>query len=108
MKTIKDEINEWAKIDDTYEYNRVAILVPEKRWIDQLSSYLQKEGVPVCSIGEDENAIPLDHMVHAQSYEWPVVIAIRDDLDMFDSVPLSRAVTRLVVIWAVKKRYPMS
>ena len=101
LKTIKDEINEWAKIDDTYEYNRVAILVPEQRWIDQLSSYLQKEGVPVCSIGEDENAITLDHMVHAQSYEWPVVIAIRDDLDMFNSVPLSRAVTRLVVIWAV-------
>ena len=101
LKTIKDEINEWAKIDDTYEYNRVAILVPEQRWIEQLSSYLQKEGVPVCSIGEDENAITLDHMVHAQSYEWLVVIAIRDEQDMFDSVPLSRAVTRLVVIWGV-------
>ena len=101
LKTIKDEINEWAKIDDTYEYNRVAILVPEQRWNEQLSSYLQKEGVPVCSIGEDENAITLDHMVHAQSYEWLVVIAIRDEQDMFDSVPLSRAVTRLVVIWAV-------
>ena len=101
LKTIKDEINEWAKIDDTYEYNRVAILVPEQRWIEQLSSYLQKEGVPVCSIGEDENAITLDHMVHAQSYEWLVVIAIRDEQDMFDYVPLSRAVTRLVVIWAV-------
>lgn len=106
LKTIKDEINEWAKIDDTYEYNRVAILVPEKRWIDQLSSYLQKEGVPVCSIGEDENAITLDYMVHAQSYEWPVVITISKYEDLtLNIVPLSRAVTRLVVIWTVGKGF---
>ena len=104
LKTIKDEINEWAKIDDTYEYNRVAILVPEQRWIDQLSSYLQKEGVPVCSIREDENAITLDYMVHAQSYEWPVVITISEYEHLtLNSVPLSRAVTRLVAIWTVGK-----
>ena len=103
LKTIKDKINEWAKINNTFEYNRVAILVPGQRWFDQLSSSLQKEGVPVCSIGEDENAIALGHVVHAQSYDWPVVIAIRDKdcTSCLNALPLSRAVTRLVAIWTV-------
>ena len=105
MKIINDEINAWAKVDDTVYYNRVAILVNKQVWYRRLSSYLEKEGIKHCRIGDYEDnkdAVVLDLKRHAQSYEWPVVIAFVDDpLGIGESVyvPFSRAVTRLVIAW---------
>ena len=99
FKIIDREINQWAKVDDTYEFNRVAILVPDQKWIDGLSAHFQEKEFPICRIGDDKGAVVLDLMEHAQSYEWSVVIAICDKLlDGIEYVPFSRAVTRLVTV----------
>ena len=105
VKIINDEINAWAKVDDTVYYNRVAILVNDQVWYERLSSYLEKEGIKHCCIGDykdNKDAVVLDLKRHAQSYEWPVVIAFVDDPQGFGEsvyVPFSRAVTRLVIAW---------
>ena len=102
LKIINDEINAWAKVDDTFYYNRVAILVPGQVWYKRLSSYLEKEGIPHCRIGDNKDAMVLDLRVHAQSYEWPVVIAFaikRFGFGGLTCVPFSRAVIRLVIAW---------
>ena len=96
LKIINDEINAWAKVDDTVYYNRVAILVTDQVWYERLSSYLEKEGIKHCRIGDykdNKDAVVLDLERHAQSYEWLVVIV----LDINSYVPVSRAVTRLVI-----------
>ena len=99
FEIIEEEINQWAKEDDTYDLNKVAVLVPDKKWIEKLSSHLQEKGVSHCRIGDDKGGMVLDLMEHAQSYEWPVVIAICDkDLDGINYFPFSRAVTRLVTV----------
>ena len=103
MKIINDEINAWAKVDDTVYYNRVAILVKDQVWYRRLSSYLEKEGIKHCCIGDykdNKDAVVLDLERHAQSYEWLVVIVFarnRRFHDQLDYVPFSRAVTRLVI-----------
>ena len=101
VKIIKDEIDAWAKVDDTVYYNRVALLVTEQVWYERLSSYLEKEGIKHCRIGDykdNKDAVVLDLERHAQSYEWLVVIVFVDDPeDRKSYVPLSRAVTRLVI-----------
>ena len=102
MKIINDEINAWAKVDDTVYYNRVAILVKDQVWYERLSSYLEKEGIKHCRIGDYEDnkdAVVLDLKRHAESYEWLVVIAfVKSPLDSESVfVPFSRAVTRLVI-----------
>ena len=105
VKIINDEINAWAKVDDTVYYNRVAILVTEQVWYERLSSYLEKERIKHCCIGDykdNKDAVVLDLKRHAQSYEWPVVIVFVDDPPGSESVlyvPFSRAVTRLVTAW---------
>ena len=106
MKIINDEINAWAKVDDTVYYNRVAILVKKQVWYRRLSSYLEKEGIKHCRIGDykdNKDAVVLDLKRHAQSYEWPVVIVFVDDppgrVESVLYVPFSRAVTRLVTAW---------
>ena len=99
FKIIEEEIDQWAKVDDTYELNKVAVLVPDKKWIAELSSHLQEKGVSHCRIGDDKGVIVLDLVEHAQSYEWPVVIAICDkDFEGINYFPFSRAVTRLVTV----------
>ena len=101
MKIINDEINAWAKVDDTVYYNRVAILVKDQVWYERLSSYLEKEGIKHCRIidyKDNKDAVVLDLKRHAQSYEWLVVIVfVRHPYDGDSYVPLSRAVTRLVI-----------
>ena len=101
VKIINDEINAWAKVDDTVYYNRVAILVKDQVWYERLSSYLEKEGIKHCRIGDykdNKDAVVLDLKRHAQSYEWLVVIVfVRHPYDGDSYVPLSRAVTRLVI-----------
>ena len=101
LKVINDEINAWAKVDDTVNYNRVALLVTDQVWYERLSSYLEKEGIKHCRIGDykdNKDAVVLDLERHAQSYEWLVVIVFVDDPEYRNSyVPLSRAVTRLVI-----------
>lgn len=99
-KIIKNEINEWAKNEDGFLYRKIAILVAAPRWIDDLSPYMAQEGIPVCRIGDGENAVVLDYADYARSYEWPVVIAICGHLKaMQNYIPASRAVTRLLVLW---------
>ena len=100
LKIINDEINAWAKVDDTVYYNRVAILVKDQVWYERLSSYLEKEGIKHCRIGDykdNKDAVVLDLRRHVQSYEWLVVIVFVDDESVY--VPYSRAVTRLVIAW---------
>ena len=99
-KIIKNEINEWAKEEDGFLYRKIAILVAAARWIDDLSPYMTQEGIPVCRIGDGENAVVLDYADYARSFEWPVVIAICGHLKaMQNYIPASRAVTRLLVLW---------
>ena len=100
-KIIKNEINEWAKEENGFFfYRKVAILVAAPRWIDDLSPFMTQEGIPVCRIGDGENAVVLDYADYARSYEWPVVIAICGHLkSMQNYIPASRAVTRLLVLW---------
>ena len=100
LKIINDEINAWAKVDDTVYYNRVAILVKDQVWYRRLSSYLEKEGIKHCRIGDykdNKDAVVLDLRRHVQSYEWLVVIVFVDNESVY--VPYSRAVTRLVIAW---------
>ena len=100
LKVINDEINAWAKVDDTVYYNRVAILVTEEVGYRRLSSYLEKAGIKHCRIGDykdNKDAVVLDLRRHVQSYEWLVVIVFVDDESVY--VPYSRAVTRLVIAW---------
>ena len=100
LKVINDEINAWAKVDDTVYYNRVAILVTEEVGYRRLSSYLEKAGIKHCRIGDykdNKDAVVLDLKRHVQSYEWLVVIVFVDDESVY--VPFSRAVTRLVIAW---------
>ena len=100
LKVINDEINAWAKVDDTVYYNRVAILVTEQVGYRRLSSYLEKAGIKHCRVGDykdNKDAVVLDLKRHVQSYEWLVVIVCVDD--EFVYVPCSRAVTRLVIAW---------
>ena len=105
VKIINDEIDAWAKVDDTVYYNRVAILVTDQVWYRRLSSYLEKEGIKHCRIGDykdNKDAVVLDLKCHAHSYEWPVVIVFLDDppgTELVPYVPFSRAVTRLVTAW---------
>ena len=68
-KIIKNEINEWAKEEDGFLYRKIAILVAAPRWIDDLSPYMTQEGIPVCRIGDGENAVVLDYADYARSYE---------------------------------------
>ena len=99
-KIIKNEINEWAKKEDGFLYRKIAILVAAPQYIDDLSPYMTREGIPVCRIGDGENAVVLDLADYARSYEWPVVIAICGHLKaMQNYIPASRAVTRLLVLW---------
>ena len=99
-KIIKNEINEWAKEEDGFSYHKVAILVATPEWIDDLSPSMTQEGIPVCRIGDGQNAVVLDYADYARSYEWPVVIAICSHLkSMKNYIPASRAVTRLLVLW---------
>ena len=100
LKIINDEINAWAKVDDTVYYNRVAILVTEEVGYRRLSSYLEKAGIKHCRIGDykdNKDAVVLDLRRHVQSYEWLVVIVFVDDESVY--VPYSRAVTQLVIAW---------
>ena len=100
LKIINDEINAWAKVDDTVYYNRVAILVTKEVGYRRLSSYLEKAGIKHCRIGDykdNKDAVVLDLRRHVQSYEWLVVIVFVDNESVY--VPYSRAVTRLVIAW---------
>ena len=103
VKIINDEINAWAKVDDTVYYNRVAILVTEEVGYRRLSSYLEKAGIKHCRIGDykdNKDAVVLDLKRHAQSYEWLVVIVFHPlEIGQLVYVPFSRAVTRLVTVW---------
>jgi len=81
-------------------YRKIAILVAAPHYIVDLSPYMTQEGVPVCRIGDGENAVVLDLADYARSYEWPVVIAICGHLKARQNyIPASRAVTRLLVLW---------
>ena len=101
---IKDEINEWAKEEDGFSYHKVAILVEDSEWIDDFTPFITKEGIPVCRIGDFENAVVLDFKDNARSYEWPVVIVICHSVESIGNyLPESRTVTRLLILtWPVK------
>ena len=99
-KIIKEEINEWAKENDVFFYHKIAILVNAPRYMDTLNHFLARDGVPTCPIGDVENKVVLDLADYARSYEWPIVIAVCGHLkDMKNYIPVSRAVTRLVILW---------
>ena len=99
-KIIKEEINEWAKENDVFFYHKIAILVNAPRYLDTLNHFLARDGVPTCRIGHAENNVVLDLADYARSYEWPIVIAVCGHLkDMKNYIPVSRAVTRLVILW---------
>ena len=88
----------WAKEDDNYYYYKVAVLLEAGTCpIDKLSSFLEKEGIPVCCIGSTENAVVVDEGDNARSYEWPVVIVVCMMPEVV-YIPSSRAVTRLTII----------
>ena len=97
-KIVQDEINMWAKEDDSYYYYKVAVLLEGGTCpIDELSSFLEKDGIAVCCVGSTENAAVVDEGDSARSYEWPVVIVVCMMPEVI-YVPSSRAVTRLIII----------
>ena len=98
-KIIKNEINKWAKEQNGFfSYWKVAVLVTNPWWINNLSSCITQEAIPVCRIGDGANAVVLDDADYARSYEWPVVIVICDKLRRrLNYIPASRAVCRLLV-----------
>ena len=97
-KIVQDEINMWAKEDNDYYYYKVAVLLEAGTCpIDELSSFLEKDRIPVCRIGSTENAVVVDEGDNARSYEWPVVIVVCMMPEVV-YIPSSRAVTRLIII----------
>ena len=98
---IQDEIHEWAKVDDKYYYSKVAVLMAFPSVIGDFKRYLQCQGIPVCQIGSTENAVVVDFVEYARSYEWPVVIAVIGNVkSMQNYISYSRAVTRLfTILW---------
>ena len=98
---IQDQIHEWAKVesDDKYCYSKVAVLVAFPTVIEKLRSHLQCQGIPVCQIGSAKNAVVVDFVEFARSFEWPVVIAVIGNIkSMQNYISYSRAVTRLLTI----------
>lgn len=69
--------------------------------IGDFKRYLQCQGIPVCQIGSTENAVVVDFVEYARSYEWPVVIAVIGNVkSMQNYISYSRAVTRLfTILW---------
>ena len=99
-KIIKQEINEWAKENHEYLYHKIAILASAPRYIDTINTSLARDGIPTCRIGDTENKVVLDLADYARSYEWPIVITVCGHLkDMKNYIPVSRTVTRLVILW---------
>lgn len=98
MHIIKGEISEWLKVKEgECYYCKVAILVEVPEWVDELSSPMKEQGIPVCSIGDVRNAVVLDCGDRALSFEWPIVIAICQSKRNF--VAKSRAIARLRILW---------
>ena len=96
---IQDQIHEWAKVGDKYYYSKVAVLMAFQSVIDDFKKHLQCQGISVCQIGSTENAVVVDYVEYARSYEWPVVIAVIGNIkSMQNYISYSRAVTRLVTI----------
>lgn len=98
MHIIKSELSEWLKVEEgECYYCKVAILVEVPEWVDELSSPMKEQGIPVCSIGDVKNAVVLDCGDRALSFEWPIVIAICQSKRNF--VAKSRAIVRLRILW---------
>ena len=98
MHIIKGELSEWLKVKEgECYYCKVAILVEVPEWVDELSSPMKEQGIPVCSIGDVRNAVVLDCGDRALSFEWPIVIAICQSKRNF--VAKSRAMARLRILW---------
>lgn len=98
MHIIKGELSEWLKVEEgECCYCKVAILVEVPEWIDELSSPMKEQRIPVCSIGDVRNAVVLDCGDRALSFEWPIVIAICQSKRNF--VAISRAIARLRILW---------
>ena len=98
LQVIKSELGEWLKEKEGQcDYSQFAVLVETPECVDQLSPLMREEGIPICCIGDLENAVVLDCQDRALSYEWPIVIAICQSKNNF--ILISRAMVRLRILW---------
>ena len=73
LKSILGEVHEKRQ-----KLKEVAVLVTSDWMLKDLSSMCRNEGIPLCAVGEAKDALLLDHGGKAHSFEWPVVIAVRE------------------------------
>ena len=93
---IHDEIKDWPK------YNDVAVLVSSAFSQQELFVHLLFLGIPVCSIGSNENAVVIDSVVNIHSYQWPFVVVVSNSNPKYfvqNYIMFTRAVAQLVVIY---------
>ena len=90
---ISSEVHKWT-------LKEIAVLVTDDWILGDLSLLCKRLCIPFCAIGEDKDALVLDHGGKSQSFEWPVVIAVcgSESEPYLRHLVFSRAVVKLVVI----------
>lgn len=90
---ISSEVHKWT-------LKEIAVLVTDDWILGDLSLLCKRLCIPFCAIGEDKDALVLDHGGKSQSFEWPVVIAVcgSESEPYLRHLAFSRAVVKLVVI----------
>lgn len=89
---IFSEVHKWT-------LKEIAVLVTDDWILEDLSSLSKGHSIPLCSIGEDKDALVFDHAGKSHSFEWPVVIAVcgSESEPYLRHLAFSRAVVKLVV-----------
>ena len=91
---IFSEVRKWR-------LKEVVVLVTDYRILKYLAFSCILRGIPWCAIGEDKDALVLDHGGKSHSFEWPVVIAVcgSESQPYLRYLTFSRAVVKLVVYY---------
>ena len=93
VTNIFSEVQQWTR-------KEIAVLVTDDWILEDLSPLCKWLGIPLCAIGEDKDALVLDHGGKSHSFEWPVVIAVcgSESHPELRYLTFSRAVVKLVVV----------
>lgn len=79
-----------------------AVLVTSDSILKDLIPMFEDVKIPWCAVGEDKDALVLDHGRNTHSFEWPVVIAVcgSESVENYglQFLMFSRAVVKLVVL----------
>lgn len=107
VKAVFDEIHaQLGRWKQCCGYKGIAVLGENGSLLTSLSLMFRDKDIPVCSVGEnedagkkDEGAIVIDDGSKVHSYEWPVVVAVTDrsSRSFVNYLIFSRAVLELMV-----------